>query len=159
MLAADPLRQPAERKAQHRVENGEAQSLQHAELCVGELQVFLDRLGEHRKHRAIGEVHGADDDQHDDEPGLVSTRQQRMDARRRRGEAGGSGASINRHPQRPNQDTGPTREAPRLAEISSRDRQLDHVGGLLHGDMLQIVGEGHLLRASSCPCAAGRRPG
>ena len=55
-------------KPQHRIQDGERQALQHAELAVGELQVFLDGLRQHGQHGAVREVQRAEHQQHRDQP-------------------------------------------------------------------------------------------
>ena len=81
---AAPLGEAGDGDAERRIEQGEGQPTQQAELGVGELQVDLDRLTDGRDDRAVDEVEGVGQDQQPDDCGLVAFRIARLLRRGRR---------------------------------------------------------------------------
>ena len=66
-LAVHAIREPADRNAERRVEDGEREALQQADLRVRHLQVAFDRLDQQRDDLPIDEGEDVEEQQRDDE--------------------------------------------------------------------------------------------
>ncbi len=76
------LGEAAEGDAETRIQQREGQPLQHAEVEVGELQVDLYRLRQHREHRAIREVEAADQEHREEEQAPIAGPEESLLVRR-----------------------------------------------------------------------------
>ena len=72
LTAINKLDKQSDRKAEKRVEESEGHPLEDPELEIAERQVALDRLGQHRKNRAICKVEYGDQERHSDEQAPVA---------------------------------------------------------------------------------------
>ncbi len=72
---AAPLAQPRDRQAEHRVEDGEAETLDDAELGIGKMQIRLQCRRARGDALAIREVEHVDHRQQEQHPGPIAPRE------------------------------------------------------------------------------------
>ena len=89
--AGEPLGQPGDRDTQHRIEQGEIEPAQQAQLGVGNLQVDLDGLADSRDDRPVDEIQRVGHHQQEQHEALVILAVERAGDGIRRLRCGGAG--------------------------------------------------------------------